>query len=296
MIDQQEYLCLRRDHNAPHAIPTMAYLGVKYDRNYNTYRAKIRIVVLRNQKNRAFNKSWCFAPVLSYPSLRLLTSKVTEKRRILQQGDCKNAFCNALLPDDKITIVCPPLSNTESVPDDFWLLNKTLYGLRRSPQHQYNLITKILSNMGLTPSNHDPCLFSGVINNGTLPLTPQNQTHVGLHANDFISFTESNSEESCFKCLLNDKVTTDFMGDANFFLGSSFEWNRRPGGHLSVHVSQQAFVEHASSCFRIKDCNWVPLMTPYRSGCPNQFHPLPGLIRPQPPGAQSHLPVHLRFH
>ena len=92
--------------------------------------------------------------------------------RILQQGGCKNDFCNALLPDNEITIVLPPLGDPESSPDDFWILNKTLYSLRRSPQHWYNLITKILRDMGLTPSKHDPCLFSGVINYSTPPSTP----------------------------------------------------------------------------------------------------------------------------
>ena len=58
------------------------------------------------------------------------------------------------------------------------------------------------------------------------------------------------------------------MGDAEFFLGSSFEWNCRPDGNLSIHVSQQAFDKNTTSHFRLKDCNRVPLMNPYHSGCP----------------------------
>ena len=58
------------------------------------------------------------------------------------------------------------------------------------------------------------------------------------------------------------------MVNAEFFLVSSFECNRRPDVHLSVHVSQQAFSDHTASHFRLKDCNQVTLITPYRSGCP----------------------------
>ena len=100
----------------------MACIGVKQDGNYNPHRAKNRISVLGNHKDRAFNKSQRFAPVLFYSSLRILTSESTNKNRILQKGDYKNAFCNALLPDDDITIFRPPLGDPESSPDDFWIL------------------------------------------------------------------------------------------------------------------------------------------------------------------------------
>ena len=107
----------------------MACLGVKLDGNYHPHRAKSRIFVFGNHEDFAFNNSQRFAPVLSHSSLWLLASKDIEKGHILQQGDYKNAFCNALLPEDKITIVCPHLGDPDSIPGDFWLLNKTLYRL-----------------------------------------------------------------------------------------------------------------------------------------------------------------------
>ena len=167
-----------------------------------------------NHKDWAFNKSQRFAPVLSYSSLQILTSKFINKVRILQQGDFKNAFCNALLPDNKIAIARPPLGDPNSGPIDFWLLNKTLYGLRRLPRHWYNPIMKILRDMGLTPSNHSPSPLAGVINDGTPLSTPRHKIHMGLYVNDLVFFLESDSEESCLKRLINDKVTPDFMGDA----------------------------------------------------------------------------------
>ena len=56
-------------------------------------------------------------------------------RRPLRQGDCKNAFCQVILPPDEITIVRPPSGDPEVAPDKYWLLKHTLYGLRRSPRH-----------------------------------------------------------------------------------------------------------------------------------------------------------------
>ena len=76
--------------------------------------------------------------------MRLMVSLAVEKCRTLKQGDCKNAFCQGILPDDEITIVKPPIGDPDADKDEYWLLKKTLYGLRRSPHHWYNKITSVL--------------------------------------------------------------------------------------------------------------------------------------------------------
>ena len=86
----------------------MCVLTIKRDENMAPDRAKSRIVVLGNLEGRTWEKSEKYAPVLMYSSLRLLTSMATEARRVLKQGDCKNAF-NVDLPPDKTTIVRLPL-------------------------------------------------------------------------------------------------------------------------------------------------------------------------------------------
>ena len=53
--------------------------------------------------------------------------------------------------------------------------------------------------------------------------------------------------------------------------------------NLSVHVSQQSFSEHTSPHFGLKDCNRIPLMTPYRSGCLINSIPDPDLDNPDLP-------------
>ena len=163
-ISKKEYLALRRAGRIPKAIPSMCVLVIKPDKDGKPYRAKSRIVVLGNFEDRIYQKSQRYAPVLKYDSLRLLTAKAIADKRILQQGGCKNAFCNAELPDNECTVVRPPVGDPAYHKDEFWLLKKTLYGLRRSPHHWYDMITSILRDMGLQASPHDPCLFSGILN------------------------------------------------------------------------------------------------------------------------------------
>ena len=100
-ISKREYLQLRRKGIIPKALPSMCVLVVKLDKDGRPSRAKSRIVVLGNFEDRYYEKNQKYAPVLRHSALRLLVSKAIEDKRILQQGDCKNAFCQEILPDDE---------------------------------------------------------------------------------------------------------------------------------------------------------------------------------------------------
>ena len=176
----------------------MCVLVVKPDKNGNPHRAKSRIVVLGNFEDRIYSKSDRYAPVLKYSSLRLLTAKAVGDRRVLQQADCKNAFCQANLPDDEKMAVRPPAGDPGYAKDEYWLLNKTLYGLRRSPRHWYNMFTSILRKLNLTASPHDPCLFTGIVNDpeGTSARAP---ISVGIYVDDFIFYSTDPQQEQLFR-------------------------------------------------------------------------------------------------
>jgi hypothetical protein len=52
-----------------------------------------------------------YAPVLRPDSMHLMVSLATEHRRTLKQGNCQNAFCQGILPDDENTIIKPPIGD-----------------------------------------------------------------------------------------------------------------------------------------------------------------------------------------
>ena len=127
--------------------------------------------------------------------------------------------------------------------NEYWFLKKTLYGLRRSPHHWYNMITAILKDIGLTQSPHDPCLYSRIITkSGDPPSTDSSRkpVHVGIYVDDFVFFSEDpNEEEDTFKTALNScTVPIDWMGTVDYFLGTAFTWKRHDDGHLSVLLTQ----------------------------------------------------------
>jgi hypothetical protein len=121
------------EKGAPCAISTMCVLTIKQDEMINPHRAKSRIVVFGNYEDQLWSKSDKYAPVLCPDTLHLTVSMAIEQRKVLQQGNCKNAFCQGILPPDKITIVKPPIGDPDAKKDEYWLLKHTLYGLQWSP-------------------------------------------------------------------------------------------------------------------------------------------------------------------
>ena len=134
----------------------MNLFTIKPDMDGNPRRAKSYIVGFGNLKRRIWSREDKYAPVLSSTASRLPVSMAVDDGCKLKQVDCKNAFCNGILPDDEICIVKPPSGCPQSSPGTFWKLNKTLYGLTSSAHHWY---TKILyhlkDDMGFDPMDHD---------------------------------------------------------------------------------------------------------------------------------------------
>jgi hypothetical protein len=179
----------------------------------------------------------------------------------------KNAFCQGILPDDKITIVKPPIGDPDAKKDEYWLLKCTLYGLRRSPCHWYTKINAALKAIGLHANLLDPCLYTGHIINPSNPDAPPTSSPLtlGLYVDDFIYFSDNPNVEQLFEQLLSSLITVDFMGIVEWFLGTHFQWNKT-NNEVSFHLSLTGFAAHL-----VKDNNAhlrsiTPDATPYCSG------------------------------
>ncbi len=48
-----------------------------------------------------------------------MVSMATESHRVLKQGNYKNAFCQGILPNNKITIVKPPIGDPDAKKDKY---------------------------------------------------------------------------------------------------------------------------------------------------------------------------------
>jgi hypothetical protein len=198
--------------------------------------AKSQIVVLGNQEDCGWLKSDHFAPVLRFDSLQFLVSLAVQRHRGLKQGNCKNAFCQGILPPNKISIVCPPSGDPDAPKDEYWLLQKSLYGLRWSPRHWYQKIDAILRSIGLIPSPHDPCFYTGFNPHDPLASASLVPLSLGLYVDNFVYFSEDPAIETLFERLLTEWVKVDFIGLMEWFWGIHFSW-RITKSEVVVHMN-----------------------------------------------------------
>ena len=131
--DEDQYQKLRRIHG--NAIPSMAISTIKHDGNGNPKRAKWRIVALGNLDPHNWSVPDCYAPVLSQYELRWFCSLSIHHQRRCKNLDVKQAFVQATIPEDEVTIVRPPPGCPKSRPNTYWLLKRTLSPNGHSVRH-----------------------------------------------------------------------------------------------------------------------------------------------------------------
>ena len=95
-------------------ISTMNLFVIKPNMDRNPNRAKSQIIGLGYLERRVWSREDKYTPVLSSTAARLLVLMAVEDGYRLKMTDCRSAFCNRVLPEDKICIVkslanCPCL-------------------------------------------------------------------------------------------------------------------------------------------------------------------------------------------
>jgi hypothetical protein len=100
------------------------------------------------------------------------------------------------------------------------------------------------------------------------PVPGKAPIYVALFVDDFVYFSPDHEVEQYFETALASKVKVEFMGQVDYFLGILFDWTRHDDGHVSVHLSQEAYANQIVDAMGMSDATASPTMTPYRSGLP----------------------------
>jgi hypothetical protein len=171
--------------------------------------------------------------VATQAAVRLVVYLAIDHNKFAQQGDCRNAFCNPVHPDYEVVIVRPPQGCPFSKHNTLWRIRKTLYGLRRSPTHWYEMFRSVIQMCGLKPCPNSPYLFYGHPIPGKPPL------YLAVYVDDFIYFSPDDTVERHFETAMQAQLRVDFFGTVEWFLGTYYDWSREDG-HASEHLSQEA--------------------------------------------------------
>ena len=117
------------------ALPSMSIAVIKRDEHGKPFKVKYRIVVLGNMDPNYWDKSDCYAPVMSHLEPRILLSLAVQSSTAIYSGELSQAFCQSFLPEGENYVIKPPRGCPITPPKTYLLLRKTLFGLKRSPRH-----------------------------------------------------------------------------------------------------------------------------------------------------------------
>jgi len=87
---------------------------------------------------------------MSLMEVRLMTALVVKHKCTLQSSDFKQAFFQSTLPFSETYALNPPLGCPLTPKHTYWLLKRSLYGLKRAPKHSFGKAKTILNKIGLT--------------------------------------------------------------------------------------------------------------------------------------------------
>jgi hypothetical protein len=98
--------------------------------------------------------------------------------------------------------------------------------------------------------------------------------YLAIYVDDLIYFSADPEVEKKFESDFAARVTVDFMGDAEFYLGTKFDWQRDSDGNVTCHLSQEGYANLLLDAMGLQDAVASSKMTPYRSGLPIDTLPL----------------------
>ncbi len=226
-------------------LPCKWVYRLKRDENGNPYRFKARLVIKGFLQMEGVDYSDTFAPVMKYPSLRLLLAIACICDFEIKQMDVDNAFLNANLNED-IYMVQPQGFISSETPLSVYKLKKSLYGLKQAPFLWYSDIDSTLQQIGFSRCKSDPCLY-----------VKKSLTHqviiIGLFVDDSLIIYSKKDESEWFS--LKDKIKEKYkikdLGDACFILGMKI--TRKRNKNL-LFLDQNAYLDNVLKKFDLFDC------------------------------------------
>ena len=191
-----------------------------------------------------FNET--FAPVVSYPAIRIVLAVAALRGLRIKQFDVKTAFLNGEIKE-RVYIKQPTGYEVKGKEHLVCRLHRSLYGLKQSPRCWNEKFNDFLVSLGFTRSSTDLCIYSATFDSA--------YTIICLYVDDGLILSESDraldklhkSLASTFKCTFHHPDT--FVG-----------LNLNIGSNGTVRIDQSHYAKKIVSLFNLD--NAAPVSTP----------------------------------
>ena len=133
---------------------------LKKDVNGNVTSHRARLVAQGFTQVHGIDFDDTFAPIARMVSIRTVLALAARHDWEIHQVDVKSAYLYGELNEDEVIYMKPPPGDIRICSDKHILrLQKALYGLKQSGRRWYQVLRKILGEIGLTRSEHNHAVF-----------------------------------------------------------------------------------------------------------------------------------------
>ena len=210
-----------------------------------TYKA--RLVARGFQQKFDSDPAEIYAPVVKLNTVRILLAVANKLRLPVYQMDVKGAFLNGDMKEEEVFLV-PPKS-FECKKNSVLKLNKSIYGLKKSPRIWNDTFNKFLMKEGYVRSKNDYCLYIKTVN--------EKRVYLLLFVDDVLILgTEEKLVEE-----LKQKLTKSFqmkdLGRVSNYLGINIRQDLEQG---VTTLNQTNYLKNVLKRFNMEDCK--PVSTP----------------------------------
>lgn len=183
MVEQYESLIKNRTWKLVNLPPNKNVIGCKWvfklktEADGKTPRYKARLVAQGFNQKFGVDYDLVFAPVARHSTFRVLLSIAASRQMSVYHLDAKTAFLNGDLHEE-IYMSQPPGFVSTNAERKVCLLNKSIYGLRKSARIWYEKLHNILTGAGYNQSRADSCLY--------VSQTPSGNTYILIYVDDIL--------------------------------------------------------------------------------------------------------------
>ena len=225
---------------------------LKLDENGEIARYKARWVVKGFRQRKGVDYDQTYAPVVEGSTIRTLFAVAAAKDWFVKQIDFITAFLNGILPDDETVYMKQPTGyESKTSPHLVCQLNQGLYGLKQSAKIWYDTLTKLLKQLGFTPSQWDAGLW----------MHPEKKVYLTLYVDDvkLIGPDEQALDEVSRQIAEHFQITD--LGQVHHYLGMKVEVDRQ---NQTICLSQKTYIKQLLEQFNMQNCS--PASTPMVHG------------------------------
>ena len=207
---------------------------IKENKDGTIERYKTRCTALGNLQRPGVDFDETFAPVVRYSTIRLLLAKAATSKLILHHMDIDTAFLYGTL--DKTEEVYMKVPDSVQIPthlqgkDVVCKIHKGIYGLRQSPRLFNRNLDQTLSNIGLSKSKHDACLYIRKVGNEV--------SYISVYVDDLVIAASSMTEMNMLKKQLKKHYRMKDLGQLNYILGMEVSIDDK----YNIKLSQSKYI------------------------------------------------------